>query len=130
VRILRSMAGISFGQYDEAYRSTRGRRAGVVPAAELRTGEGRKKRAAQPPEVQKERARGVNDLFWVLNSYLLLACGCGTVLKIPPNFAGGQVPCPHCGTIHSRREFTDRPPKRTPSGDREDVAGGTRKGAR
>ncbi len=114
VRILRSMAGVSLGDYDKAYRGARGgAAAGVLPAGELRTGQELKRRSPQASQNQKERAQSINNFFWMLQSYLFLTCACGTVLKIPPKFRGTRVKCPHCGRAHGKEEFSSKAPAET-----------------
>ncbi|MFW6151197.1 MAG: M48 family metallopeptidase [Chloroflexota bacterium] len=102
VRILRSMAGGSFVDYDRAYRQVRDRRKGIVPASglamaavPLRSGE---TTAGEPGEA--ERAREVSDVLWRLNGYRTLDCRCGARLKIPPSIRGARIACPHCGRSH------------------------------
>jgi heat shock protein HtpX len=104
VEILRSLAGarLSLKRYDEAYRKATGRAVGVVPRgsrAALEEVEAR--RAATPdPRNHLERVREVTDALWHLQSFVFIACACGTRLKVPPRYAGRKVPCPHCGTEH------------------------------
>jgi hypothetical protein len=74
------------------------------------TGAGVAKREAQAAETQKERAGKVNDFFWKLGNYMFLTCGCGTVLKVPPDFRAAQVRCPHCSALHPLSAFQESPP--------------------
>jgi heat shock protein HtpX len=121
VRILRSMGGAAFADYNSAFGKVRGRP--IIPPSALETGAGVAKREAQAAETQKERAGKVNDFFWKLGNYMFLTCGCGTVLKVPPDFRAAQVRCPHCSAVHPSTEF-HKAPGNVPTTDAwEDVPG-------
>jgi heat shock protein HtpX len=103
IRILRAMAGASFGDYDQAYRQVHGGK-GVVPAASLAAAtvpitttklEGE---AGEPNEIQ--RARETSDVMWRLSNYNTITCDCGAKLRVPPDFRQSQIRCPHCGRTH------------------------------
>ncbi len=101
VRILRSMGGASFSDYDQAYRKVhRGGKgvmpaaAGVAPLAATKP----KAKAEEPDELQ--RARETSDVMWRLNNYKTITCDCGTKLRVPPRFKDPTIKCPHCGRIH------------------------------
>jgi heat shock protein HtpX len=108
IRILRSMAGASLADYDQSYRQVKG--TGVVPASALAGAAAIPLRAASPlagveekaPE-RIERARTTSDLMWRLSNYQTIDCDCGTRLKVPPNFRGTSIRCPHCGRTHQVR---------------------------
>lgn len=104
VRILRSMSGASFADYDQAYRQVRGGR-GIVSAAAMTGAEAVPLAAARPEEKVEEpgevgRARETSDVMWRLNQYKTITCDCGTRLRVPPHFKGSKVTCPHCGRVH------------------------------
>ena len=108
IRILRSMGGAGHTDYNEAFRKVTGRAVGVVPASALISGG---KAAISKPEkqdgsTQLERLRQATDLLWKLNSYIFIACACGTKLKFPPAYAGKSVECPHCGKAHAVKRAT------------------------
>lgn len=103
IRILRSMGGASFGEYDSAYRQVHGGR-GVIPAGAMaaaavpittRKLEGG---AGEPDEVQ--RARETSDVMWKKSDYQTVTCDCGTKVRVPPNFREPRIQCPHCGKPH------------------------------
>lgn len=103
IRILRSMGGASFGEYDSAYRQVHGGR-GVIPAGAMaaaavpittRKLEGG---AGEPDEVQ--RARETSDAMWKMSNYRTISCDCGTKVRVPPNFREPRIQCPHCGKPH------------------------------
>jgi len=105
IRILRAMAGASFGDYDQAYRQVHRGGKGIMPAtAGIATGVAplaATKPAAkveEPDEMQ--RARETSDVMWRLNKYKTIACDCGAKLRVPPRFKEPKITCPHCGRIH------------------------------
>lgn len=105
IRILRSMAGASLADYEQAYKKAKG--TGILPASAL-TGVGAVSLRAASPETKPvedfsqkvERARETSDLMWRLNNYKTINCECGATLRVPPNFKAPVVRCPHCGRIH------------------------------
>jgi heat shock protein HtpX len=108
VRILRSMAGASLTDYEQAYQKARGG-AGVIPATALALA-GTEPMALRAPSAETEpvegfpqkieRARETSELVWRLNQYETITCECGTKLRIPPNFPLPTIKCPHCGKIN------------------------------
>jgi heat shock protein HtpX len=58
--------------------------------------------AASEPETQKvERVRETSDLMWKMSNYGLVNCQCGTKIRMPPNYKGNTIRCPHCGTVNA-----------------------------
>lgn len=110
IRILRSMGGAGFSDYDESYRTIRGK-GGVIPKSAL-DGAGAREgsRAAVSDDQagaaagvrndQRGRARRVDDFFYQKDGYGRNECQCGAVLKIPPGFQLPKVRCPRCGREH------------------------------
>ena len=103
IRILRSMGGGSFKAYDESYRQVKGGK-GVIPGSAL-SDEAAGAGAAAPPRraesaAQRVQARQVDDFLYRKDGYERIECTCGTVLKIPPDFASPGAKCPRCGTVH------------------------------
>ena len=105
IRILRSMAGASFADYDKSYREVRGTSKVLVPAAAVTAAGAVALRAPQPEAAEKveevQRARETSNLMWNLNRYNTITCACGTKLRLPPKFKLPQVRCPHCGKINT-----------------------------
>jgi len=105
IRILRTMAGASFGDYDQAYRQVHRGGKGVMTAAAIAAGmaplaaaKPEAKKVEEPDEMQ--RARETSDVMWRLNNYKTIACDCGARLRVPPRFKEPKIRCPHCGRIH------------------------------
>jgi heat shock protein HtpX len=103
IRILRSMAGASFADYDASYRNVHDTSKVLIPAAVAAAGTVAL-RAPQPEAAEKveevQRARETSNLMWKLNKYNTITCACGTKLRLPPGFKLPQVRCPHCGRIN------------------------------
>lgn len=106
IRILRSMGGASFADYNASYTAVHRGGGSVMPVSALAGADALGIRAAsseaavsEPSKI--ERAREVSDLMWKKNNYKTINCNCGTKLKVPPNIKRFTVKCPHCGTTHS-----------------------------
>jgi len=108
IRILRAMGGGGFAAYDQSYRRVKGSGRGVVPGSALKddpggglrgpSGEGP---AMRDDPLQRERARQVDDFFYREDGWRRIPCPCGTVLKLPPDFAAPRAKCPRCGRVHA-----------------------------
>jgi heat shock protein HtpX len=106
IRILRSMSGASFAEYEKAYRQAKGG-TGIMPASALVGAGSVTVRAASAETAQVEaapqkieRARETSDLMWRLSNYKIIDCECGARLKVSPQFRAPVIRCPHCGRIH------------------------------
>jgi len=102
VRILRSVAGASFVDYDKAYQEVHRAKKGVIPASAVATAGVVSLRAAVPKAREEEpdeahRTRETSDLMWRLSNYRTITCDCGTKLRVPPKFKRSEIKCPHCG---------------------------------
>ncbi len=104
IRILRSMAGnVSLASYENAYRDVTRSSKGVVPPSLVAGAASLTARTAGPrePEPDKtDRTRETSDLMWRLNHYEMINCQCGAKLKVPPQFRGDSIRCPHCGRVN------------------------------
>jgi heat shock protein HtpX len=111
IRILRAMGGNgSFQAYDESFRKVTSARRGIVPgsamegAAAAGVAAGAAASAAAGPRAdavsRRVQARQVDDFLYKKEGYRRIECACGTVLKIPPDFASPGAKCPKCGTVH------------------------------
>ncbi len=100
VRILRSMAGIAYGDYDKAYRSVHSGR-GIMPGSALGLAAPEGKRGpSEETHDEVTQARSASEMLWRMHNYKTLTCQCGTKLRVPPNFKEPSVICPHCGRIN------------------------------
>ena len=105
IRILRTMAGgASLAAYNMAYSEVSKSGRGVVPRSAL-VGEPavavRQAAAAEPQPEKVERVRETSDLMWKFSNWGLVNCQCGTKIRVPPNFKGQSIRCPHCGTVNA-----------------------------
>ena len=104
IRILRSMGGASFADYDASYRKIHDTSQVLIPAAVATAAGTVALRAPQPEAAEKvgevQRARETSNLMWKLNKYNTITCACGTKLRLPPGFKLPEVRCPHCGRIN------------------------------
>jgi len=104
IRILRSMSGAAYSDYDTAYRQIHKAGGGAITASEIMAVGTVPIRAASPVikekdtiEDQIQRTRETSNLMWQLNNYRTIDCECGTRLRIPPNIRNTNIRCPHCG---------------------------------
>ena len=103
IRILRSMAGASFADYEEAYRQVRRAKKGIIPPSATVAAKTVPRRAATlgaeegeaPDEIAL--ARETSDLMWRISNYRTIDCDCGTKLRLPPSYKEPSIVCPHCG---------------------------------
>jgi len=103
IRILRSMAGASFADYEQVYQKVHGAGRVVIPASALALSHPTSLRAveAESKEPDKiEKMRETSNLMWQLGNYKTITCDCGTKLRVPPRFKEPTVRCPHCGRIN------------------------------
>ena len=108
IRILRSMAGGSFADYESAYSKVHKGGGSIMPATALVGTETVQLRAAaseatvsKPEPSRLERTREVSDLMWQKSGYKIIPCDCGAKLKVPSNIGRASVKCPHCGRTHN-----------------------------
>ena len=103
IRILRSMAGASYLDYDKAYKSVHGGSRDVITGPDLAAAGVVTLRAPAVEEKEPDeraRARETSDMLWRMNNYQTVDCKCGTRFRIPPTFKGSAVKCPHCGLVY------------------------------
>jgi len=105
IRILRSMGGnVSLASYETAYRQVSRSSKGVIPASVVAGASSLTARQAEPVEAEPdrtERTRETSDVMWKLSNYVTAKCECGARLKVPPQYRGDSIKCPHCGRINS-----------------------------
>ncbi|MGD0856385.1 MAG: M48 family metalloprotease [Dehalococcoidia bacterium] len=105
IRILRSMHGASYTDYEDSYKEVK--KDNMIPASalagvaavELRQASA----GAQEGEVQEQidRSRETSDALWRVHNYKSLNCAnCGTGMRLPPGYDQPNVQCPHCGYIN------------------------------
>lgn len=104
IRILRSMGGASFKDYDAAYKSVKKSGSGLPKSALLAAGTFPKRASlstsGEEPLGEIGRARETSEVLWNANNYRVVTCGCGTKFRIPPGFKSSEFICPHCGRLN------------------------------
>jgi heat shock protein HtpX len=108
IRILRSMGGAAYSDYDKAYQQVRKSHSGIISPVEAAAlgavsirEPGKDTTEKDTIEQQIERKRETSDAVWNLHDYKTIDCECGTRLRVPPGFRNTTVKCPHCGRIHA-----------------------------
>jgi heat shock protein HtpX len=96
IRILRSMAGASFADYDAAYRKAKG--TGVIGTQSLQ--------ADRPQPIRPAGAAGpiesrqnVSDLSSRAHGYLSVHCNCGLDIDVPEGYEQDTIRCLRCGSV-------------------------------
>ena len=103
IRILRSMAGASFANYQQAYQAGHKGGGSVLPASALTAGAVPLRQAGVEKPQESDtltRTRETSNLMWRMSNYKTITCDCGTKLRVPPGFAASSIKCPHCGRIN------------------------------
>lgn len=102
IRVLRSMRGASYADYETSYRAIKGE--AVIPGSELVSVHSVSLRQASansvPGEAQEQidRVRETSDLMWRMGNFRVISCdNCGAGLKLPSSYIEPWVRCPHCG---------------------------------
>jgi heat shock protein HtpX len=98
VRVLRSMAGAGYGDYEAAFERAEGSHLlGARTVAESHELQMRGP-SAEPERNDMERARDAVDVLHRMEGMLFLTCACGMKIKLPKSYKGKEVDCPRCGT--------------------------------
>ena len=100
IKILRSMHGAGFLDYQASFASVNAKSAPIIPKSALSSKEAVSKRVASvgglKPRTTKESVRDVGDLIRAVNGYVFLTCACGLKIKLPSNYKKPRVSCPRC----------------------------------
>jgi heat shock protein HtpX len=102
VRILRSMGGAGWVDYERAWRQVRGRGHCLEPA--LVDSEGSV--ALRPPSASgtddaRERGREAMEVFERDLGFLPIRCECGLGIRVPDHFPRDTIRCPRCNAVHA-----------------------------
>ena len=109
IRILRSMGGASLTDYNKAYSQVHRGGGSILgasalaaaPKAPIKHAPNKSGFVQDDDANELQRARETSDVLWKMNKYTTINCKCGTRLRVPPDFKGTSVKCPHCGTANS-----------------------------
>lgn len=110
IKVLRAMStGASFKDYVKAYWGVTHTHRALIPASDMKLGEEVKIREPSPQASpsqagSREASRKAGDIIRAMNSFVIITCACGMKMKIPPEFARGEVRCPRCNAAHIVRE--------------------------
>ncbi len=104
IKILRSMAGAGYGDYEKAYKTVHSGRVllGSLLASQV-PHLGKRKPSAAGEEAEKDKAQRAREALETLDrtaGLLVLACPCGVRIKVPPDFKEDHIECPRCGRVH------------------------------
>lgn len=101
INILRKIGGrVSYAQYQQAWSSVGGKRAGEMPKSALENDQPQAARAATAePSDARARTRQTGDLLRNLNQFLFLPCPCGLRIKLPPQYKKDSIECPKCSRM-------------------------------
>jgi heat shock protein HtpX len=97
VRILRTMAGAGWGDYEAAFRQIKGG-ASAIGAAAIQLAPHQEMRAASDEGGAGFAVRDVRTMVNRLDGYVSVTCACGLKTNVPMNFERNEVHCVRCGT--------------------------------
>lgn len=103
IRILRTMQGAGFLEYQQAYSNVKGSRSKIVPGSGLKEDAGQGSRKAVDETVitgPGSIRRNTGDLMMAVNDYTFIECNCGMRIKVPPDYKRNTVSCTRCGKEH------------------------------
>jgi heat shock protein HtpX len=103
IHILRSMAGASFTDYQQAYKEGHKGGGSILPTSALTAGAVPLRQAGIEKTKESDkltRTRETSNLMWQMSNYKTITCDCGTKLRVPPGFGASSIKCPHCGRIN------------------------------
>jgi heat shock protein HtpX len=105
IRILRSMSGASYFDYDSVYRQIKGK--GIIPfySLEMTKNENIEQRLplSESENIQDkiDRRRETTRFFWKVGNYRTIDCTkCGNRLRLPPTYSKSTIRCFYCGNIN------------------------------
>ncbi|MDJ0625023.1 MAG: M48 family metallopeptidase [Candidatus Caenarcaniphilales bacterium] len=106
IQILRSLTNdVSFKSYNQALNKTMNNSSnktmGVIPVSALQEEEILiDEHIDLEDDNELNRTREISNMFWGLNNFIFIPCNCGTNLKIPEEYRGLEIECPHCEAKH------------------------------
>jgi heat shock protein HtpX len=107
IKILRLMStGAAFKDYVKAYWAVTHTHKELIAASDMNLGVGVAIREPSPPTEQsqpgpKGAAGNAGDIIRAMNQFVFISCECGMKMKIPPEFARGEIRCPRCNRPHT-----------------------------
>jgi heat shock protein HtpX len=109
IRILRSMTGASFADYEAAYRQAEG--GSLIGANTLRSAPQQTIRTPSS-EGPIQTRQDTHDLAHRSSGYLRLRCNCGLEISVPEGYEQDTIRCIRCGSILTipTAESAEKPP--------------------
>jgi len=107
IRILRSMTGASFTDYDAAYRRAKG--GSVIGTQTLQAAP---QEAIRAPSTQGpiQTRQDSHDIARRSAGYLRLSCNCGLEISVPEGYEQDTIRCFRCGSVLPIPSATSAPP--------------------
>ena len=112
IRILRSMTGASFTDYEAAYKSAKG--GSLIAAQTLQSGPAQTIRApsgAGPIQTRQD----AQDVARRASGYMRLKCNCGLEISVPEGYEQDSIRCIRCGSILPIPSAVNAPPSAKPA---------------
>ena len=99
VRVLRSMGGAGYAEYEAAFAGAQGGH--LIGDRTLADAEpvGLRAPSPEPEKTGLAKARDAVDILHRMGGYLFLTCACGLKVKVPPGYKKDEVHCPRCGRV-------------------------------
>ncbi|MFH1355850.1 MAG: M48 family metallopeptidase [bacterium] len=57
-------------------------------------------KASSPEPTKLEKHREVTNMMWKLDGLTEIKCSCNTTMRLPPEYLGQEITCPHCSQKH------------------------------
>lgn len=100
VRILRSMAGAGWVDYERAWRQVRGAGHCLDPALVSEQSVSLRPPSGPDPDEALERGREALDVLERDLGFLPIRCACGLAIRVPDHFPRDTIRCPRCNAVH------------------------------
>jgi heat shock protein HtpX len=105
IKILRKMStGAGFKDYEKAYWAVTHTHKALIPESDINLRETISIREPSPQTTTETAspgtARTVGDIMRAMNNFVFITCQCGMKMKVPPEFARGEIRCPRCNRQH------------------------------
>jgi heat shock protein HtpX len=105
IKILRNMgSGAGFKDYIKAYWNVTHTHTALIPETDINLRETvaiRNPTPQAPPEAgAQSTTRTSGDIMRAMNNFVFINCQCGMKMKVPPEFARGEIRCPRCNRQH------------------------------
>jgi heat shock protein HtpX len=129
IAILNGMAGLGFKNYEQSFRKITGTKSSLLPKSAINTAPPiplpnlpqtqaipqpvktaipaplmaamAQAPVTQTPEPSKlDKHREVTNMMWKLDGLTEIKCDCETLMRLPIEYLGQEITCPHCSKKH------------------------------